>query len=360
MLHWDGRTKVLKWFNNKRKGSADADPFVIIERLEDSSNEECLLKRWCVMHLLITGGAGFIGSNFVHYMMDKHKDIEITVVDKLTYAGNIGNLNPLLTDSRLRFVKGSINDKELIEELVTDVDYLINFASESHVDRSIQDASPFIKTNVDGVRNMLDVIKNNKKVEFIQISTDEVYGASIDDEYKFEKDCLCPGNPYSASKASAEMFVQSYINTFGIQAKIVRLTNNSGPRQNKEKLIPKTINNFISGDIVPIYGTGEQSRDWIYVDDSCCAIEKVLFKGKTGSVYNISTMIIHTNNEIVELILNLLKSNSELIEYVEDRLGHDFKYLVNSDKIRCELEWSHQWNLEQGMKETLKWYTNDN
>ncbi len=250
------------------------------------------------MNLLITGGAGFIGSNFVHHMMAKHKDIRITVVDNLTYAGDISNLNPYLTDSRLRFVKGSINDKELIEDLIIDVNYLINFASESHVDRSIQDASPFVKTNVDGVRTMLDVVKNNRSVEFIQISTDEVYGASTNDEYKVEEDRLSPGNPYAASKASAEMFVQSYINTFKINAKIVRLTNNYGPRQNKEKLIPKAINNIINGDIVPIYGSGEQARDWIYVVDSCRAIESIMFNGEMDSIYNISTMVTHTNNEI--------------------------------------------------------------
>lgn len=309
------------------------------------------------MHILITGGAGFIGSNFVHYLCKINKSIKITIVDKLTYAGNLDNLNPLLSDSRIRFIKGSINDWSLFEKLSKEIDCIVNFASESHVDRSIEDASLFLESNVKGVMNLLEVVRIKKNITLVQISTDEVYGASLNCDFKNENDILKPGNPYAASKAAAEMFIQSYKNTFNIQTKIIRMTNNFGPRQHIEKFVPKVITNLINGIDVPIYGTGKQERDWLYVFDSCAAIEKVINLGHNGEIYNVSTMKTKTNIDIVKQIQEILGIDTEHITHVSDRLGHDFKYLVDSKKIRDNIGWNIKYGFEKGLLETVKWYT---
>lgn len=311
------------------------------------------------MGILVTGGAGFIGSNFVHHLLNNYSELEVVVIDKLTYAGNLKNLDPLLENPRLRFIEGCISDYDLINPLIESIDFIVNFASESHVDTSISNPLIFAKTNVEGVLNLLEIVVRNKKCCFIQISTDEVYGASNDGDFKKEDSLLKPGNPYAASKASAEMFVLAYANTHKINYKILRLTNNYGPRQHPEKLIPKTITHSINNKKIPLYGAGLQERDWLYVDDSCRAIEKVMFEGKVNEIYNVSTETTKRNIEVVNQILHELKKEN-LIEHVKDRLGHDKKYLIDSQKIKQELQWNPKIEFNEGIRETIKWYKDCN
>ena len=309
------------------------------------------------MKLLVTGGAGFIGSNFIHYLLDKYPDYHIINYDKLTYAGNLENLENIQEFKNYTFIKGDINNQELLEYVVNtnEVDVIVNFAAESHVDRSIKNSSEFITTNILGTQKLLDVAKNNS-LRFIQISTDEVYGTLGPTGYFTEDTPLSPNSPYSASKASADFIVRSYHETFGLNTNITRCSNNYGPFQFPEKLIPLMIINALKGKPLPVYGDGKNIRDWLHVKDHCCAIDLVIHKGKPGEVYNIGGNNEKTNIEIVVHILEELGVSKELITFVQDRLGHDYRYAIDSKKIQNELGWKPIYSFEDGIKETLLWY----
>lgn len=309
------------------------------------------------MKLLVTGGAGFIGSNFIHYMIHKYPDYHIINYDKLTYAGNLENLVSIQESKRYTFIKGDINNQELLEYVVNtnEVDVIVNFAAESHVDRSIKNSSEFIITNILGTQKLLDVAKNNS-LRFIQISTDEVYGTLGPTGYFTEDTPLSPNSPYSASKASADFIVRSYHETFGLNTNITRCSNNYGPFQFPEKLIPLMIINALKGKPLPVYGDGKNIRDWLHVKDHCSAIDLVIHKGKPGEVYNIGGNNEKTNIEIVGLIIEKLEVSKELITFVQDRLGHDYRYAIDSKKIQNELGWKPIYSFEDGIKEALLWY----
>ena len=322
---------------------------------------------------LLTGCAGFIGSNFVYYMLEKYKDIRLVNVDKLTYAGNLENLNDIKDDSRHIFVKGDIGDKELIENLFKeyDFDYVVNFSAESHVDRSISDPEIFVKTNVLGTVNLLQRAKDawykdgkwKEGKKYLQVSTDEVYGALGKDGYFLERTPLDPHSPYSSSKASADLFVKAFYDTYKMPINITRCSNNYGPYQFPEKLIPLMINNVKHHEQLPVYGDGLQIRDWLYVKDHCKAIDMVINGGKIGEVYNIGGHNERTNIFIVKTIIeNLSKElndagiNESLIKHVTDRLGHDRRYGIDPTKIKDELGWYPETPFEQGIVLTIKWY----
>jgi len=304
------------------------------------------------MKILVTGGMGFIGSNFVRYMLRKYNDLEILNLDALKYGSNPDNLRDL--KERYCFVKGDITDFGLISELVAKADVIVNFAAETHVDRSISNPEAFVHSNLIGVFTILEAIRKKKKeVKFIQISTDEVYGDIISGSFK-EDDRLKPSSPYSATKAGADLLVLSYIRTYGIDARITRCTNNYGPYQFPEKLIPKTIIRAFLGLKIPIYGTGKNIRDWIFVEDHCRAIDLVLQRGEPG-IYNISSGEEKTNLEVVETILKIMGKDEKLVEFVEDRPGHDLRYSLDSSKIR-ELGWKPKVSFEEGINRTVEWY----
>ncbi|MEM4575697.1 MAG: dTDP-glucose 4,6-dehydratase [Archaeoglobaceae archaeon] len=304
------------------------------------------------MKILVTGGMGFIGSNFVRYMLQKYDDLEILNLDALKYGSNPDNLRDL--KDRYSFIKGDIADFELVSELVAKSDVIVNFAAETHVDRSISNPEAFVHSNFIGVFTILEAIrKKNREAKFIQISTDEVYGDIMSGSFK-EDDRLKPSSPYSATKAAADLLVLSYIRTYGIDARITRCTNNYGPYQFPEKLIPKTIIRAFLGLKIPLYGTGKNVRDWIFVEDHCRAIDLVLQKGDPG-IYNISSGEEKTNLEVVETILKIMGKDENLIEFVEDRPGHDFRYSLDSSKIR-ELGWRPKVSFEEGIRRTVEWY----
>ncbi len=308
------------------------------------------------MRVLVTGGLGFIGSNFIRYLLDKYSDVEVVNVDAMKYGSNPNNLKDVEGDERYSFVKGDISDYELISKLVKDVDVVVNLAAESHVDRSISNPYSFLQNNVIGIFTILEAIrKNNPEAKLIQVSTDEVYGDIIKGSFK-EEDRLKPSSPYSASKAAADMFVLAYVRTYGLHAMITRCTNNYGPYQFPEKLIPKTIIRASMNLKVPIYGTGKNVRDWIYVLDHCKAVDLVMREGEKGEVYNISSGEEKTNLEVVRTILNLMGKDESLIEFVEDRPGHDLRYSLDSSKIREELGWKPKHSFREGIKRTVKWY----
>lgn len=309
------------------------------------------------MKLLVSGGAGFIGSNFIHYLLDKYPEYIIINYDNLTYAGNLENLEAIQDSVNYSFIKGDINNKGLLEYVVKayEIDTIVNFAAESHVDRSIKNSSEFVITNVLGTQTLLDVARNNK-LRFIQISTDEVYGTLGATGYFTEQTPLSPNSPYSASKASADMLVRSYHETFALNTNITRCSNNYGPYQFPEKLIPLMIINALRGKPLPVYGDGRNIRDWLHVKDHCSAIDLVIHKGRPGEVYNIGGNNERRNIEIVEHILDLLKAPKELITYVQDRLGHDFRYAIDSSKIQNELGWKPEYSFADGIKETISWY----
>ncbi len=308
------------------------------------------------MKVLVTGGLGFIGSNFVRYLLDKYSDVEVINLDAMKYGSNPANLRDLEDDERYTFIKGDISDYELMAELVKDVDAIVNFAAETHVDRSISNPYSFLQSNVIGVFTILEAIrKNNPNVRLVHISTDEVYGDILEGSFK-EEDRLKPSSPYSASKAAADMFVLAYVRTYGINASITRCTNNYGPYQFPEKLIPKTIIRASMNLKVPIYGTGKNVRDWIYVLDHCEAVDLVMREGEKGEIYNISSGEEKTNLEVVKTILNLMGKDESLIEFVEDRPGHDLRYSLDSTKIREELGWKPEHSFEEGIRETVEWY----
>ena len=308
------------------------------------------------MRLLVTGGAGFIGSNFVRRIVDGTLSgiSSITVLDKLTYAGRLSNLNMLPKDS-FEFIKGDICDSTLIDSLTKKSDAVINFAAESHVDRSITAARDFVETNILGTQTLMSYALKNEVSTFVQVSTDEVYG-TIDEGSWSEESPLLPNSPYSASKASADLIARSYHRTFGLDVRVTRCSNNYGPHQYPEKVIPLFVTNLIDGKKVPLYGNGLNIRDWLHVDDHCRGIHAVLNKGKSGQIYNIGGGRELNNRELTETILALMGKDSTSIEYVEDRLGHDLRYSVSHEKISRELGYEPQVTFEQGLLETINWY----
>ena len=311
------------------------------------------------MNLLVTGGAGFIGSCFIHHILNKYKDYKVINLDALTYAGNIENLNDVKDNPNYKFVHGNICDKELVKELVNQVDAVVNFAAESHVDRSIIGPEIFIETNVKGTLNLLQAAKEAKIERFLQISTDEVYGTLGKDGYFYETTPLAPNSPYSASKASADLLVRAYYETYKMPVLNTRCSNNYGPYQYPEKLIPFFISKLLKNEKVPVYGDGLNVRDWLYVYDHCSAIDTVLHKGRIGEVYNIGGHNEKTNLEITKIILNAMGKDESSIEYVQDRLGHDRRYAIDNHKIQTELGWEPSLTFEEGIKLTIDWYLNN-
>ncbi|NJF25162.1 dTDP-glucose 4,6-dehydratase [Thermococcus sp. Bubb.Bath] len=308
------------------------------------------------MRLLVTGGMGFIGSNFIHYILERHSDWEIINLDKLGYGSNPANLKGLEDDPRYTFVKGDITNPELVRKLVTKVDGIVHFAAESHVDRSISSPEHFLKSNVIGTYTILEAIRReNREVRLIHVSTDEVYGDTLEGSFT-ENDRLMPSSPYSATKAASDMLVLGWARTYNLNASITRCTNNYGPYQFPEKLIPKTIIRASMGLKIPVYGTGQNVRDWLYVEDHVRAIEAVLLKGEPREIYNISAGEERTNLDVVKTILNLMSKDQDLIEFVEDRPGHDLRYSLDSWKITRDLRWRPKYSFEEGIKKTVEWY----
>ncbi|WP_145324269.1 dTDP-glucose 4,6-dehydratase [Paenibacillus xylanexedens] len=309
------------------------------------------------MKLLVTGGAGFIGSNFVMYMLEQYPDYEIINVDALTYAGNLENLKSLESNKRHTFVKADITDAKEMDRLIGQgVDVIVNFAAESHVDRSILEPDVFVRTNVNGTQVLLDAAKKHSITKFVQVSTDEVYG-SLGPTGLFTEDTpLQPNSPYSASKAGGDLLVRAYHETFGLPVNITRCSNNYGPLQFPEKLIPLMISRALNDEALPVYGDGLNIRDWLYVEDHCSAIDLVIHKGRNGEVYNIGGNNERTNVHIVQTILEQLGKPESLIQYVQDRPGHDRRYGIDPTKTMTELGWKPKHNFETGIKETIQWY----
>ncbi|MEK7263716.1 MAG: dTDP-glucose 4,6-dehydratase [Bacteroidota bacterium] len=312
-------------------------------------------------NILVTGGAGFIGSNFIRMMIAGHPEYRIVNYDKLTYAGNLENLEEVQHSSHYNFEKGDICNSSRINEIMEkySIDAIVNFAAESHVDRSILGASEFVQTNVGGTQVLLDAAKKFSIEKFLQVSTDEVYG-SLGETGKFtEETPLHPNSPYSASKTSADLFVLAYEHTFHLPVVITRCSNNYGPFQFPEKLIPLMIANALNDKPLPVYGKGTNVRDWLHVQDHCEAIDVVLHKGKTGEMYNIGGNNEWKNIDIVKLLLKKLEKSEELITYVKDRPGHDLRYAIDASKIENELGWKPRYSFETGIEETIQWYLNN-
>lgn len=308
------------------------------------------------MRILVTGGAGFIGSNFIRHLFSSHPDCEIINLDLLTYAGNLNNLKGIDRNPNYTFIKGDICDLDLVRATLDrfDIDAIVHFAAESHVDRSIADASAFVRTNVIGTHILLEGARLHDIPRFIHISTDEVYGSTPDGSFR-ETDPLAPSSPYSASKAGSDLLALSYYTTYKLPVIITRCTNNFGPYQHPEKLIPRFITNLIEGKKVPIYGSGKNVRDWIFVKDHCQAVEFLLERGRFGEIYNIGGGNERTNLEITDLILKLLEKDSSMIEFVTDRPGHDFRYSLDCSKIHA-LGWRPGYTFETALQETVTWY----
>ncbi len=322
--------------------------------------------------VLVTGGAGFIGSNFVKLMLIEHPDYRIVNVDALTYAGNLENLEDIQNNKSHVFIKADIRDRKKIEEIFNlyDFDFVINFAAESHVDRSIEEPEVFLTTNIIGTQVLLDAARKKWNVnaadkycrqykdgvKFLQVSTDEVYGALGTEGLFVETLPLLPNSPYSASKASADLIVRAYSETFGMPVNITRCSNNYGPFQFPEKLIPLMINNCLKGKDLPIYGDGLQVRDWLHVKDHCSAVDTVLHNGRDGEIYNIGGNNEKANIEIVKLIIQTLGKGEGLIKYIKDRPGHDRRYAIDNTKITTQLGWKPEYTFETGMRETIQWY----
>ncbi|AXM89105.1 dTDP-glucose 4,6-dehydratase [Anoxybacillus ayderensis G10] len=309
------------------------------------------------MKVLITGGAGFIGSNFVNYMVKKYPNYQVINLDALTYAGNLENVKEVENEPNYQFVKGDITNRELVESLLAEgVDAVVNFAAESHVDRSITDPGVFVRTNIQGTQVLLDAAKKYGVKKYIQISTDEVYGTLGETGYFTETTPLAPNSPYSASKAGADLLVRAYHETYGLPVNITRCSNNYGPYHFPEKLIPLMIINALNDRPLPVYGDGLNIRDWLHVEDHCAAIDLVLHHGENGEVYNIGGNNERTNIEVVKAILRYLNKPESLITFVEDRLGHDRRYAIDATKIREELGWKPKYTFEEGLKKTIDWY----
>ena len=313
------------------------------------------------MKILITGGAGFIGGNFCHYMVDKYKKLQYSGIDSLTYAGNLETLEPIKNKNNFKFIKGDITDRDFIVRLFENekFDIVVNFAAESHVDRSIENPEIFLKTNILGTQVLMDASLKYGVKRFHQVSTDEVYGdLPLDrtDLFFTENTPIHTSSPYSASKASADLLVQSYNRTFGLPITISRCSNNYGPYHFPEKLIPLMIKNALDNKPLPVYGNGENVRDWLHVYDHCTAIDLILHKGKIGEVYNIGGHNERTNLEVVKTILKQLNKDENLIKYVQDRKGHDLRYAIDPTKIETELGWKPIYTFDTGIVQTIQWY----
>jgi dTDP-glucose 4,6-dehydratase len=311
-----------------------------------------------MQRMLVTGGCGFIGSNFIRLELKSNPNLSIINVDKLTYAGNLENLADLQADPRYQFARGDICDKEFISSLLKDgtVDAVVNFAAESHVDRSILDSSPFVQTNIVGTQNLLDCCRQFQIKRYLQVSTDEVYGSLGDDGKFTEETPLAPNSPYSASKAAADLLVRAYVHTFNFPAVTTRCSNNYGPYQFPEKLIPLFISNALQGQSLPVYGTGLNVRDWIHVEDHCRGIGAALRQGKVGEVYNFGGNSELTNLDLTYALLEALGKPRTLIRYVTDRPGHDHRYAIDATKAKRELGWEPQTEFRQGLRQTIDWY----
>ncbi len=309
------------------------------------------------MKVLVTGGAGFIGSNFIRYFLGAHPDAEIINLDKLTYAGNPDNLGALVSHVNYEFVLGDVCDTKLVEDLMQrDPDVVVHFAAESHVDRSIEDAQEFVRTNVQGTHTLVEAARRCRIERFVHISTDEVYGSLHLGESADEQSPLRPNSPYAASKAASDMIVRSYWMTYRFPAIITRCSNNYGPNQFPEKLVPLMICNALEGKTLPIFGDGLNERDWIYVEDHCRALDAVLYWGRPGEVYNIACENTVTNLEIVRHVLRIMGRPESLIEFVADRPGHDRRYALDTRRITADLGWSPSIGLEEGLGRTVNWY----
>lgn len=310
------------------------------------------------MNLIVTGGAGFIGSNFVRHMLNTYPEYTIVNLDLLTYAGNKASLSDLMDNPKHVFVEGNITDRDLLDKLIAEykVEGIINFAAESHVDRSILNPEVFVETNIQGTLALLDAARKHGLKKYVQVSTDEVYGSLGAEGYFTEDTPLAPNSPYSASKAGADMLVRSYFETYGMDVNITRCSNNYGPFHFPEKLIPLMITNAMDQKNLPIYGDGENIRDWLHVTDHCAAIDLVFHKGKSGEVYNVGGHNERTNNQIVDLIVNRLNVSKDLVKYVDDRLGHDRRYAIDPIKLETELGWKPKYTFDTGIVETIDWY----
>jgi dTDP-glucose 4,6-dehydratase len=309
------------------------------------------------MHLLVTGGAGFIGSNFIRWMLKRRKSVKVTNLDKLTYAGNLMNLEDVKKDPRYRFFKGDICDPGIVDRLAREVDVIVNFAAESHVDRSILSSSEFIETDIRGTMVLLEAAKKYKHRRYLQISTDEVYGSILKGSYQ-ETDSLSPSSPYAASKASADLMVLAYRTTFGLPVLISRCSNNYGPYQYPEKLIPLFVTNAVDDKALPLYGDGKNVRDWIFVLDHCAALDRILEKGRPGEIYNIGAGQERRNIDVAYGILKILGKPASLIQRVKDRPGHDRRYAISSVKLG-KLGFRPKSRFEEGLLQTVLWYRNN-
>jgi dTDP-glucose 4,6-dehydratase len=311
------------------------------------------------MKILVTGGLGFIGTNFIKQIVSRNPDIQLTNIDKMGTGSNPKNLIEFDNKEFYSFIKGDISQIQILKKVMQDIDAVINFAAETHVDRSIANPNPFLKSNVIGAYNILETIRSlETPIRYIQISTDEIYGDILKGTFR-EDDRLKPSNPYSATKAAADMLCQAYHRTYGMDILITRCTNNFGPYQYPEKLIPKTIIRALKNLQIPVYGTGENIRDWLYVKDHCDAIELVLKKGKSGEIYNVSSGNELSTISIVTSILDYLKKTRDLITYVEDRPGHDLRYGLDSSKIRKKLKWQPKYSFPSSIQKTIDWYLNN-
>jgi dTDP-glucose 4,6-dehydratase len=308
------------------------------------------------MRLLVTGGAGFIGSHFVEQRLRRHARDFVVVLDKLTYAGNPANLKAVRTNPRFKFVKGDICDASVVNRVVKQyrLDGIINFAAETHVDRSILHPEDFTRTDVLGTQVLLEAVRKFKLKRYLQISTDEVYGSIEQGAFK-ESDPLVPSSPYSASKAGGDLLVLAYRHTYGLPVLIARSSNNFGPRQYPEKLIPLFVTNALEDKPLPLYGDGLNTRDWIYVEDNCAGLDAIFEKGRVGEIYNVGGGNQRTNRQITQLILKLLRKPASLIQHVPDRLGHDRRYALASSKV-CRLSWKPAWTFSKAMRHTIAWY----
>ncbi len=313
------------------------------------------------MKLLVTGGAGFIGSCFIKHILKKYPNYQVTNLDALTYCGNLNNLKDIEINPNYKFIHGNICDSNLVNKLVKDVDYIVNFAAESHVDNSIKNPDIFYETNIKGTLTLLNAAKSSNIERYIQISTDEVYG-SLDDKtsYFTEDSPLRPNSPYSASKAGADLSVRAFYKTYELPVIITRCSNNFGPYQYPEKLIPFFISKLKNDEKIPIYGNGSNIRDWLYVYDHCSAVDLVLHKGNVGEIYNIGGHNEKTNLEIAKIILNQMGKNDSYIEFVHDRPGHDKRYAISNIKISAELGWKPLYKFEESMQQTIDWYLKNN
>ncbi len=309
------------------------------------------------MKILVTGGCGFIGSNFIRFMLKTYDDYEIINLDALTYAGNPYNLSDVAESDRYSFIEGRIENRELVAKTVMNVDYVVNFAAESHVDRSIVNAYPFLQTNVIGLQSLLEASKNSDIERFLHISTDEVYGSHHSDKGRFtEETPLAPNSPYSASKAAGDMFIRAYHKTFGLPVIVARPSNNYGPFQYPEKFLPLMITNLIDDKPVPVYGEGLNIRDWLYVEDTCSALDIILHKGKPGEIYNVGGNTEKRNIDIVRTVLSIFEKDDNYITYVTDRPGHDYRYALDNAKIFENLGWAPNVDFTEGLSRTVAWY----